>query len=264
VQQLTRRVIATLRAWFDPPIEPDARPLEIREAIVDLVERRAEPAAAGRRVLTHNHVTVTVVTRDKDERAALSASLCDIESAIRARLAELRCQVPPGFEVEIQYARKPKAGWAPTQRLGIDFASRAVTRRPAGHEPSSRLRIVVVRGQATQRSYLVSDPLVRIGRTAAPVDHAGRPRHNHVVFVENGDEHSTTVGRAHASIQYDHARREYRLFDDGSHNGTRVVRGATTLSVVARDPVGVRLLSGDEVQFGTAVVTIEIDSDRSS
>src|SRR5262245_51712247 len=57
--------IDRLRAWFDPPLELDARPLEIREAIIDCVERRAEPAAAGRRVLPHNLVSVTVMARDK-------------------------------------------------------------------------------------------------------------------------------------------------------------------------------------------------------
>jgi hypothetical protein len=263
VQRALQGAIDTVRTWFDPPLELDARPLEIREAIVDCVERRAEPAAAGRRVLPHNLVSVTVVARDKDERASLEATLGDVESAVRSRLAELRCQVPAGFEVEVQYAKKPKANWQPTQRFAVDFGTQAITQRPPAREPSlPPLRIAVQRGHATHPSYLVQEPLVHIGRTAAPTDHLGRPRHNHIAFIEDGDEHSATVGRAHASIRYDAARQEYRLFDDGSHNGTRVIRGGTTLPVATRNPAGLRLLSGDEIQFGTASVTIEIDPVR--
>ena len=212
----------------------------------------------GRRVLPHNHVLVTVLA-GQDDRASLQASLQDVDEAIRARLGELRCPVPSGFEVDVHYLKKPKPGWRAEQRFAVDFDSRVVTRRPPAREPAPPgLRVRVIRGQATRSSYTLAETDIRIGRSALPLDQTGRPRQNHVVFVEEGDEHSATVGRAHASIRYDAARREYRLFDDGSHNGTRVVRRGTMLSVVARNPVGVTLLSGDEVQFGTAAVTVEI------
>ena len=44
---LARSAAARLRAWFEPPLEDDARPLEIRNAVLDRVEQLAEPAAAG-------------------------------------------------------------------------------------------------------------------------------------------------------------------------------------------------------------------------
>jgi hypothetical protein len=40
------------------------------------------------------------------------------------------------------------------------------------------------------------------------------------------------------------------------------VRGASTLNVTAGNPVGVRLLTGDEIQFGTAAVRIVIDAEE--
>ncbi len=255
-----RQAFAHLEAWFDPPVEADARPLEIREAVIDAIERRAEPAAAGRRVLPHNHATISVIAEDKDNRAALEAALEDVADAVRARLVEIRCPVPSGFDVDVHYLKKPKVGWKPQQRFAVELDSRTVTRAAPPRAPSPPvLRVNVVRGQATQASYTLSELQVRIGRTATPMDHTGRPRYNHVVFVEEGDAHSATVGRAHASIQYDVARREYRVFDDGSHNGTRVLRSGTMINVVARDPVGVTILSGDEVQLGTAAISVEID-----
>jgi hypothetical protein len=253
-----RRAIGRLRTWFDPPIDSGARPLEIREAVIDGIERRAEPAAAGRRVLPHNYVLVSVLA-DKDDRAALGAAFDDLDATIRGRLAELRCPVPPGFAVDVHYLKKPKSGWRPTQRFSLDFESRVVSQpSPAPGPAAPGLRVEVIRGASAQATYQFDDTHIRIGRSASPTDHTGRPRHNHIVFMEEGDEHSATVGRAHASIHYDPDKREYRLFDDGSHNGTRIVRRGTVMTVAARNPVGTTVLTDDELQFGTAAVKIAI------
>jgi hypothetical protein len=120
------------------------------------------------------------------------------------------------------------------------------------------LCITIARGQATHPSYTFTESHIRIGRSAQPVDGRGRPRTNQVVFLEDGDDHTRTVGRAHASIRYDATRREYRVFDDGSHNGTRVMRDGALFDVKPHDPVGVTLRSGDEIQVGTAALRIQI------
>ena len=291
---IARTAAAKLRAWFDPPLEDDARPLEIRTAIVEQVEQLTEPAAAGRRVLPRNRVAVTLLARDKASRELLEAALADIEVDVRARLTELRCPPPHGFGIDLAYVKKPRPEWSEGQRVAVDlvnaaggkaFASpapdeaaqhRASARSQSDGEPQHRasarskstprppgslplLRITVRRGATTQRDYIFSEPRVLIGRTAAPVDRAGRPRHNHVVFLDEGSEHNATVGRAHASIQFEPDRHQFRLFDDGSHNGTRIVRGGDTIDITPHNPVGVALLSGDEIQFGTAAVLVTIE-----
>ena len=230
---------------------------KIREAIVDRVERTAEPTAAGRRTLAYNHVRIAVLGGAED-RPAMAAALEDIDAALRARLAELRCPVPPGFDVEVEFIDAADPAWRPAQRFALDFETRVVSRAPGRRTTAPGLRITVLRGTTTQPVYDLDQTDIRIGRSATPTDHTGRPRQNHIVFAEDDDEHSHTVGRAHASIHYDAARREYRLFDDGSHNGTRIVRQGAVLTLTARNPVGTTLLSGDEVQFGTAAVTLEI------
>jgi hypothetical protein len=120
------------------------------------------------------------------------------------------------------------------------------------------LHVIVVRGAATKANYAFSERQIRIGRTENPVDDDGHPRHNHVVFLEEADEHCRTVGRSHASIRYQPDRREFRLFDDGSHNGTRIIRDGRMLDVTARDPVGVTIVSGDEIVLGTAAVRVRL------
>ena len=255
---LARSAASTLRRWIDPPLDADSRPLEIREAIVEQVAQMVEPAAAGRRVLPRHHVTAVVLAPDKDAKELLQVALADLETTIRTRLTELRCPVPHGFAVTVQYVRKPRAEWQPGQRYSLEEHSPAARAQTRGAGVPG-VTVVVLRGEATQASYVLSESRILIGRTAAPIDYSGRPRHNHVVFVDEGNEHNATVGRAHASIRFDAERHQFRLFDDGSSNGTRVVRNGEMLDVTARNPVGVALLSGDEIQFGTAAVTIIID-----
>ena len=120
------------------------------------------------------------------------------------------------------------------------------------------LQVTLLAGTATQPVYTIESPTVLVGRGVEPVDHAGRVRRNHVAFVEEANDMAETVGRAHARFTWDAAAGEYRVFDEGSSNGTRVLRGGASISVPARDPRGVRVRSGDEIQFGRARVRIKV------
>ena len=75
-------------------------------------------------------------------------------------------------------------------------------------------------------------------------------------FITHCDGTTETVGRAHAHITFDETAGTYLLFDDGSHNGTFVVRRGTTIHVAARDPRGLRLDDCDELHFGRASVGV--------
>ena len=254
-----RTAVQRVQQWFDPPLDREAAPLEVREAIIEDIERRVESAGAGRRVLPYNRVTVTMFAADKPSRVRLQAALDGLQESIAARLTELRCAIPAGFAVETRYLTRPPATWAPQQRLACVYGQRDALEVPsaAPTEPL-RLRITIARGQATHASYTFAESHIRIGRSAQPVDGLGRPRTNQVVFLEDGDDHTRTVGRAHASIRYDLTRKEYRVFDDGSHNGTRVMRDGALFDVKPHDPVGVTLRSGDEIQVGTAALRIQM------
>jgi hypothetical protein len=267
VDSALRAAVHRVQLWFDPPLDREAAPLEVREAIIEAIEQRVEPTGAGRRVLPYNRITVTMLAADKLSRARLQAALGGLQESIAGRLAELRCAIPAGFAVETRYITRVPATWTPDQRLAFAYDQRdapprlrsgqAGTPSAIPNEPPP-LQITVARGQATQASYTFAESHVRIGRSAQPIDGRGRPRTNQVVFLENGDDHARTVGRAHASIRYDTTRREYRVFDDGSHNGTRVVRDGAVLEVKPHDPVGVTLRSGDKIQVGTAALRIQI------
>jgi hypothetical protein len=51
-----------------------------------------------------------------------------------------------------------------------------------------------------------------------------------------------------------------RLFDEGSRNGTAILRDGEVIAVHRRDPRGVRVRSGDEVRLGRALIRIDIES----
>ena len=67
-----------------------------------------------------------------------------------------------------------------------------------------------------------------------------------------------TVTRGHCEIRYSRSAGGYRVFDERSANGTRIVRGGDIIDVPANDPMGVAILDGDELQFGNAAVRVEI------
>ena len=261
-----RDVQARVSSWvgrvqraLDPPLGPDAQPLEIRETVIEAIAARALPAGGGQRVLAHNTFSVNVLAPTPDDRLALQAVLADLSTAVLGRLREIRCQVPDGFALEVHYLRRARPGWTSDQRLSVEPTTREVIATAAHPSPDvPTLNVTVLRGTASQSAYALTEAHVQIGRGTLPVDNGGRPRTNHVAFVEEGDEHSVSVGRAHASIRFEPQRREYRLFDDGSRNGTRVVRRGVTLELARRDPTGVTLLSGDEIHLGTATIRVEI------
>lgn len=75
---------------------------------------------------------------------------------------------------------------------------------------------------------------------------------------------NATVSREHAHITYDRATGEYRLFNDRWYQrgpkpgecGLWIIRDGLSQEV-HRDSRGAKLESGDEIHFGSAIVTFE-------
>ena len=199
-----------------------------------------------------------VLAPDAAEERALRAVLDGIREAALARLRELTCDPPRGFRVDVLYQRTRPAAWQPTQRLAVDFPAqpRTAPEAPPVEPGPPTLKVTVVSGAATKSVYTLTQRVVRIGRSEAPVDNLGRLRRNDIAFLESDDERNKTVTRGHAEIRYDKDRGEFRLFDEGSANGTRILRGGELIEVSPRDPIGVALRPGDELQFGTAAVRV--------
>lgn len=259
-RRLSKTVAVGIRRAVEPALDDRATPLDVRHAIVEAIEHRVQPAGGGRRILPDSHVKVRVLAADAASERALRTVLEGVQGTVAARLRELRCDIPAGFRVDVACVKSRPASWTPGQRLALEYLAQPVAEIRPVPAPTPGLKLTVVKGTTGKPSYTFSDAVIRIGRSDAPVDDRGRVRRNDLAFLENADERNRTVTRGHCEIRYNRSTREYRVFDEGSANGTRLVRGGEVIEVPARDPVGVAIASGDELQFGQAAVRVTIGS----
>ena len=255
---LGKTLQSRIREFFDSPIDGAATPLEVLHGALETLERKVQPVGRGRRVFPYNRVTIRVGPAVAD-KASLQAAFEDFDGKLRERLAELKCTPPPGLLVRMVFVKRAPADWTAAEvfrvECGVDAESAEVAGIPPAQQPA--IEVSVVKGAATQPTYTFTQPIVCIGRTEDPIDIRGNVRRNHVVFGDTIDGITETVGRAHARIEFDAEHREYRILNEGSSNPTFISRAGTTIQV-QRDPRGVRVRSGDEIQLGRALVRIAV------
>ena len=257
--EMGRELHSRVRSFFDTPLEPGAAPLELLQATLDALEARVQPAGRGTRIFPYNRITVRIMQPEAD-RDAITAIFRQLEPRLLERLAELRCEPPGVIHIALTIA-EPETDGQPVLSLECLHEQDAVAPEQAPRIPrrATRLGIVIVKGQAEQAEYNFTEPMIAIGRTAEPVDAHGNIRRNHVAFVDSRDGISETVARAHARLQQNPQTGEYHLFNEASSNPTVIVRGGRSIRVPPREPRGLRVQSGDEVQLGRAVIRLTLD-----
>jgi hypothetical protein len=244
--------IQAVKTFLDPPLGPDAQPLDIRAAVVDAIESRIAVLDVGRRVFPYNHIVVRVIAGPGRDRALLEIAFAELERKVRERLRERRCELPPVLRTTVSVEEEPRSDWPPGQLFSVD-CERSDTHEQEFALSWPHVTLDVFKGSATQTVYAFQQPTILIGRAAEALDSNGRVRRNHVIF----DDRNATVSRAHATLKYDPVHARYRLIDDRSTRGTHLVRGGAAI-VVPRDERGIRVESGDELHFGRAAVRVTI------
>ena len=246
---LSRRV----RRFFDAPPDAAAGPLELLEAALDDLEKKVQPAGRGARIFPYNRIVIHVAQRAAD-RAAIDAVFERLDARLRERLAELRCEVPAALAASVMVS--DSEGDAPVLRVECGNDAGPAPQRGGRRIPELRLR--VMKGQCDCAEYAFNGGVVSIGRGAEPADALGRVRRNDVAFGEARDGVTETVARAHARLEFDPVARAYLLFNESSTNPTFLLRGGRSLRVAPRDRRGVRVVSGDDIQLGRAIVNLAI------
>ena len=255
-----------LRTFFDTPLDGTATPLEIVQAVLDHLELQVQPVARGRRVFPFVGVAIRVRTNPASS-AAMIAAFEDFGARVRERLAEIRCEVPRRLDVDLECLDEPPAAWPQTRVFDVRYVADepAPARSLASRDGAPSVvaapvvHVTVIAGAAVTSSWRFSEGTVSIGRSADPEDELGHHRRNRIAFLDVVDGISETVGRAHARLRCDPAAGEVRLFDEGSRNGTSILRDGEVIAVHRRDPRGVRLRSGDEIRLGRALLRVEIE-----
>lgn len=255
-----RGLQSRVKGFFENAPGPDATPLELLQASLDELERKVQPAGRGRRVFPYDRIVVRIAQPGADPIAA-EAVFRQLEPRLRDRLAELKCEAPPTLvcEVAMIEARDDSEQPVLTVECSRDQMEAPVrTAHVGAGENYPVVTITVVKGQCTEPEYLFKEPVIAIGRTAEPTDAFGQIRVNHVAFLQVRDGVNETVGRAHARLQFDSASGHYHLFNEGSSNPTSILRNGRTTRLAPRDPRGVRVESGDQVQLGRAILRLTI------
>jgi hypothetical protein len=175
-----------------------------------------------------------------------------LKERIVSHLEAAGCPVQ-ALDVSVSIVGTPDPEW-----IEPDFnvtCARVAT--PAVSVHTARLELIVTHGVATQQRYTTSPPIA-IGRGDEVRDSRQRLlRTNDLVFAEGAGDVNDTVSRRHARIEHDEASGTFRVYDDGSAQGTSVVRQGRGIAV-PRGTRGVRLQSGDEIVLGRARVRVEI------
>jgi hypothetical protein len=242
-------------------------PLDIVHLVVDEVEHEIQPGGRGTRVFPFNSITLSVLASSREGRARFEAVLAG-EPPLRERIIEhLRSKSCPidDLALDVAYVARAAKNWRhPQFNLAFARVARAPTSDAQRDPALTRIELTVVRGTAERRTYSFAAKRIDLGRCAEVRDTRNRLiRTNHVAFVEGSGEVNQSVSRRHAHIAHEPTSGGYRLRDDGSVQGTSVVRNGSTVAVPPGS-LGVRLRTGDELVLGEARLRIRFDGDRRS
>ncbi|KAB7733074.1 FHA domain-containing protein [Rudanella paleaurantiibacter] len=183
------------------------------------------------------------------------------KAELSRHLANQYIKLAPAWQFDWQFVRDALPPDCTYQQgnLGLTVV------HPQSSQPL-RARLRTLTGQTIQETYLL-DPAVqaefRIGRGDMVQTASGRVRTNDIAFVDSGEPHfdpqrgepNLSVSRQHATIRYDAANRQYRLFADAgglpaNGNKTKILRVDDTVERADLPGVGYRLAHADQIELG--------------
>ncbi len=231
-------------------------PLEIRREIIEQLESRIMPDRGGK-IFPFAGVIVRLRPRDEAMRDVLHAAFLEdrsLEEEAREVLADSGVSVSDRFQVLVKLEEP-----APDSALPL-FSLEFLGVEDLPEQPRPVAQLVVIKGAADQPAYPMTKDRMLIGRLAELLDREGQmSRRNDVVFLDNGDDVNSTVGRAHATVYFSREKNEFRIVDDVSRYGTRIFREGRSIEVPGGKTRGIRLRSGDEIYLGRACLRFEIN-----
>lgn len=253
------------KTLFEAPLAPSAGPdippelAEIRLAVLDRIREKSY-RSGGRKVFPYDLLRVRMQGVEESRRDLLAGRFFRqyIEQEVRAALRDAGSRYPENLHVDVEVKvglPLPGEEW-----LVVETGSQE-------HSNASRIgRLVVREGTANAAELKLEKARINIGRTVDVYRDEGLFRRNDLAFSED-TEINRSVSREHAHITYDQVAGEFRLFNDRWYArgekrqpecGTWIVRDGMSREV-NRDSRGTKLEAGDEIHFGRAVVTFEVE-----
>ncbi len=255
------------RTVFEAPFGANAQAIgespevaEIRIAVLDEVKKKIQ--RAGGHVLFPYNVVRVEIRAQGDAGAVFERDFFRrfFNEEVRKGLSKEACRFPSDLRVEIR-AVESEGHWLHVEMLAEEIA-------PLPEEaPRARraARLVVSAGTANKTEIPLQKARTNIGRLTDVYKSEGLSRRNDLAFAAD-NAINRTVSREHAHIVHDKKTGEYRLFNDRWYTrgnkaenncGLWIVRDGMGQEV-HRDTRGTRLLPGDEIHLGKAVVKFQI------
>ncbi len=240
-------------------------PIDVRKEILRRVAEKIATISPGKRSFPFKHLSVELFAPDEGSQAVFEEAFGAgnrLQQDIQEFLRRETGAAPVGLRVKVNVAVQPPPEDA-TNVFSIVFRREAA---PDGDEStiaSDKAQLVIIRGKAARKRYTLDKDRIYIGRIPQAIDESNRIiRRNDIVFEDNGDKINGTVSRIHAQIRYNKETNEYRISDDLSAYGTRILRDGKTHEVPQRR--GLKLRAGDEIYFGEACARFELSDPLST
>ncbi len=240
-------------------------PLEIAHAVVEAVEREVQPAGRGRHLFPFNRIAVSVLAATPQAGTRIEAVFATeptLLQRIAARLEAAGCPVPD-LAVSVACVAQAADEWmAADVHVAFDRVVETAPTNPVAPREPPAIEMEVAAGTADQPSYVFQLARIELGRCGEVRDRRNRVlRTNHVAFADEESRPNQTVSRRHAHVEYQASTDQFRLYDDGSEQGTGLARSGRTIAVPpgAR---GVRLQSGDEILLGQARLRVRFETNE--
>ena len=265
-RRLEARIAETVDRAAARMLPPSPRePLEIAHRIVAAVEREVQPAGRGRHLFPFNRIQVWLAAPSRQTRARFEATFAaepTLAQRIHARLDTAGCAVPD-LTIAVDYVESAGTAWM-TPDFHVEFERVEAPPSPLVEPvetlpvaaPPAPIELEIMAGSADQPVFAFQLARIEIGRCAEVRDRRNRlVRTNQLAFSDTDHPLNQTVSRRHAHLDYQPAEAAFRIFDDGSEQGTSVARNGRTIAVPAGSR-GVRLQAGDEIVLGLARVRV--------
>ena len=263
IERLGRTVFEAPFGALSETVGESPEVAEIRIAVLDEISGKIQ-RAAGKALFPYNVVRIIIRASGKDAAVFQHDFFRRFfEEEVRKSLAKEACRFPVDLRIEIRTASEDDGGgkWLRVETLAEDAPP------PIEETPKVRraARLLVEAGSANKSEILLQKSRTNIGRLVDVYTAEGLSRRNDLAFAED-NAINRTVSREHAHVLHDKKTGEYRLFNDRWYKrgnkaenncGLWIVRDGMGQEV-HRDTRGTKLLPGDEIHFGKAVVKFQI------
>ena len=257
LQQIEQRIDQALRALLRSSSPEQRREIiEVHRAILEQIASRVDSLPRGKRAFSYSNIQVQILA-EADRRRSYEKVFVDgaaLERDIKSYFEDGSVEYPANLKVQIELVDDLSPD---VKAHGFDVTCSNTQIRDVAAEPL-QIRLTVLAGNAGQSEYVFSKQRINIGRLSEVLDSQLRPiRRNHVALKDEPSGVNTTVSRSHAHIEFDPEALRFRLFDDGSAQGTTLFRDGSLIAVPKGASKGVLLVDDDEIIVGQVHIRFE-------